>query len=101
MKRSLLALICVMTGAAAMAHYEDMPINTGIELRDWCEAVSEASFIGKGIRPSNWSATVGVEGNVLLVKGSWRIDSQEVTVECRVARGAQTRYASIVYSGGP
>ncbi len=101
MKRLSLALVSLIMGSVATAHYEDKPINTGIELRDWCEAVSEASFIGKGVRPSNWSATFWAEGNVLLVKGSWRVDSQEVTVECRIARGAQTRYASIAYSGGP
>ncbi len=101
MKRLSMTLACVLMVSAAMAHYEDKPINTASELRDWCEAVSEASFIGKGVRPSNWSATFWSEGNVLLVKGSWRVESQEVTVECRIARGAQTRYATIAYSGGP
>jgi hypothetical protein len=30
-----------------------------------------------------------------MVKGSWRINESDVTVECRVARGAEARYATM------
>ena len=80
-------------------HHDDRPINTASELRDWCQSESEASLIGKGITPSNWSASFWEEGNVLIAKGSWRVGTDEVNVECRIARGAQTRFASIAFSG--
>ncbi|MFO1464989.1 MAG: hypothetical protein U1F35_00865 [Steroidobacteraceae bacterium] len=86
-------------GSLAYADSRDTPINSGSELRDWCKAESEASLIGKGIRPANWTASFWSEGNTLIAKGQWRIDASEVNVECRVARGAQRRYASISCSG--
>jgi hypothetical protein len=72
-----------------------MPINSGSELRDWCKRESEATFIGKGISPSNWSASYWDQGNVLMVKGMWRVNGTDVPVECRVARGAEARYATM------
>jgi hypothetical protein len=89
-----LALTLVASSAIATPH-EDMPINSGSELRDWCKRESEATFIGKGIAPSNWSASYWDQGNVLMVKGTWRINGSDVTVECRVARGAEARYATM------
>jgi hypothetical protein len=89
--------------SAALSHegrYDDRPINSASELRDWCKSESEESLIGKGITPFNWTASFWDEGNVLIAKGKWRVGTDEITVECRIARGTQTRFASIAFSGG-
>ena len=91
----LLGLALVLGAPLALAHPADRPINSGSELRDWCKAESQATFIGKGQTPFNWSASYWDEGNVLMVKGSWRINESEVIVECRVARGAEARFATM------
>jgi len=89
------ALLLLLVTSAALAHRGDTIINTASELRDWCKDESEASIIGRGLTPHNWSASYFDEGNVLFVKGSWRIDTAKVTVECRIARGARAQYASL------
>jgi hypothetical protein len=91
----LFGLALSLAAPLALSHPEDRPINSGSELRDWCKAESQATFIGKGQTPFNWSASYWDEGNVLMVKGSSRINESEVIVECRVARGAEARFASM------
>src|ERR1700674_3623999 len=71
------SLLFVLMASSAMAHREDTPINSGSELRDWCKEESEATLIG----------------NVLMAKGKWRVNGSDVTVECRIARGAEARFA--------
>lgn len=92
-------LLLMSTALSNERSQDEKPINSASELRDWCKSESEASLIGKGITPSNWTASFWQEGNVLIAKGSWRVSADEVTVECRIARGAQTRFASITFSG--
>jgi hypothetical protein len=92
MKTSV-ALILVLTASSALAHHEDAPINSGTELRDWCKVASEAAIIGKGVTPYNWTASYWDQGNMLMVKGKWRVNSADVTVECSIARGAEARFA--------
>jgi hypothetical protein len=92
------ALLLVLVGPAAMAgHHDEIVINSGSELRDWCKEESEAALIGRGLSPFNWSASYWDEVNVLMVKGSWRVNDADVTVECSVARGAQARFASLSF----
>ena len=57
--RKLLAIAFVLAAPSALSHPEDRPINSGSELRDWCKAESQATFIGKGQTPFNWSASWG------------------------------------------
>ncbi len=99
-KSTGIALMFVACSAMAN-HHEDTPINSGSELRDWCKRESEATFIGRAITPANWSASYWDEGNVLMVKGSWRVSGSDVTVECRVARGAETQYATLSIHESP
>jgi hypothetical protein len=92
MKGSVSPLFVLMA-SSAMAHREDTPINSGSELRDWCKEESEATLIGKGLTPFNWSASYWDQGNVLMAKGKWRVNGSDVTVECRIAQGAEARFA--------
>lgn len=97
--KQVLTIVLSLVAFAAAAHQEDVPITTAGELRAWCEMESHALFIGQGITPYNWSASYWDEGNVLFVEGSWRVGNKEAVIECRIARGAQTRYAAMSIDG--
>jgi len=94
-KYSMMLAFLFMATRAIAGHHEDTPINLASELRDWCKGESEATLIGRGLAPSNWSASYSDQGNVLMVKGKWRINGSDVGVECRIARGAEARFASM------
>jgi len=94
-------LTLVLPSMAVSAPHESKPINSGTELRDWCKDESEASLIGKGLSPFNWTASYWDQGNVLMVKGEWRVGDGNVSVECSVARGAESRYANLSISAPP
>jgi hypothetical protein len=95
MKYSLVPALLIMSVTASAIDHDDIPINSGSELRDWCKSQSEAALVGRGMTPFNWSASYSDQGNALQVKGKWRVNGSDVSVECRVARGAQSRYASM------
>ncbi len=95
MKYSLVSMLLIMSVTASAIDRDDTPINSGSELRDWCKSQSEAAFVARGITPFNWSASYSDQGNAIQVKGKWRVNGSDISVECRVARGAQSRYASM------
>ena len=86
-------LVCLTCSITAVAGDEDVPIDSGSELRDWCKAETEAHFVGAGVTPYNWSGSWWEEGATLIVKGSGRVSGTELTVECRVPRHALRKYA--------
>lgn len=96
-----LAVLAIAAGAPAMADREGPPFNSATELRDWCRQESEEAFIAKGVTPYNWTASYFDQGNVLMVKGRWRVNSSFATVECSVQRGAGPRYASMSIQEAP
>lgn len=89
----LFTLALLFTASSALAHQEDRPITSEVELRDWCEMQSHAHFIAQGITPYNWSASFWSEVNTLKVKGEWRVESRNAVVECAIQRGAPAHYA--------
>jgi len=94
--KKVCALIPALLGAPAIAgHHEDVAINTGSELRDWCKDESEAALIGRGLSPFNWTASYWDQANLLMVKGQWRLVDSNMTVECSVTRGAEARFATL------
>lgn len=95
MNRSAVVSLLVFASAAMAGHQEDRVINSGSELRDWCRDASESTLIGRGLTPFNWTASYWDQVNTLMVKGQWRIEGSNFTVECSIARGAQARFASV------
>jgi hypothetical protein len=90
------AVCATLISSTAMAgHQEDRVINSASELRDWCKEASEATLIGRGLTPFNWTASYWDQLNTLMVKGQWRVEGANLTVECTIARGAQARFASV------
>lgn len=91
---AMLLLMITTTGALAADH--DPVLNTSDDLRAWCQSVSQASLVGRGLSPFNWTASNYDDGGALDVKGNWRVDNtKEVTVECRAQSGARASLASM------
>jgi hypothetical protein len=95
MNRIVVLALGLFASSAMAVHHDEMIINSGTELRDWCKEESEATLIGRGLTPFNWTASYWDQVNTLMVKGQWRTNSANITVECSVARGAQARFASL------
>jgi hypothetical protein len=90
------AIFLSLVAFTAMAgRQDDRVINSASELRDWCKDASEATLIGRGLTPANWTASYWDQVNTLMVKGQWRVEGSNLSVECSIARGAQARFASI------
>lgn len=87
--------LALMSSPAMAGHHDDMVTNSATELRDWCKEESEATLIGRGLSPFNWTASYWEQANTLMVKGQWRTTEANLTVECSVARVAQARFASV------
>ncbi len=85
----------VFASTSIAANHGETIINSASELRDWCKDESEATLIGRGLAPFNWTASYWDQGNTLMVKGQWRSNDANLTVECSVARGTQARFASV------
>ncbi|MBK9132418.1 MAG: hypothetical protein IPM20_12380 [Gammaproteobacteria bacterium] len=95
MKRSFCLMIILLSGNVLAYDDDEVPIDNSTQLREWCKSESEAYFIAQDIEPRNWSASYWDEGNILNVKGSWRVGDKNVEVQCRIRRGAQTKYAML------
>ena len=91
MKR-LAYLVLMLLPPLAYAHDEDIPINDTSELLKWCKTETEDYYLAKGITPYNWTASWREEGNTLLVKGRVRVESEDVSIECRISTGAKKQY---------
>lgn len=96
-KRFPLMLAAGLAAFAAQAHrhVDEVVIASGTDLRDWCRDESEAHLIGQGKTPVNWTARHHEKANTLIVEGQWRVDGENMTVECRAARGARAEFASM------
>lgn len=91
---ALLAAL-LLPAPAALAHDDERAFHQASELVPWCRQEAEARYIGLGMTPYQWAASYRDRGNVLYVEGRLRVHSDDVTVRCRVARGARERYAVI------
>jgi hypothetical protein len=95
MTRATVIFLSLVASTAVAEHQDDRVINSGSELRDWCKEASEATLIGRGLSPFNWTASYWDQANTLMVKGQWRVEGSNFTVECSISRGAQGRFASV------
>lgn len=50
--------------------------------RKWCENQTLRFLKKRGYEPYNWSATTYIEGDEYVTKGTWRIDVDQLEVEC-------------------
>lgn len=92
---ALSLLLAALPASAVEEDPEDRVLATGSELREWCQRESEAHLVGQGKTPVNWTARHYEKANTLIVEGHWRVDGEALDVECRAARGARARFASM------
>lgn len=50
--------------------------------RQWCEKHTLHYLQKRGYQPYNWTATTYIEGDDYVTKGTWRVDVDELAVEC-------------------
>ena len=82
-------------GQAHDPYYLDRTVGAASELVAWCRAEAEARYAAKGVSTYQWTSSYHDRGNPLFVDGKLRANGNDVPVHCRIARGAQLRYASI------
>jgi hypothetical protein len=80
--------------------YIEREIHTASQLAPWCRDEAEARVIASGGEPYQWRASYHDSGKLLEVKGTLRVDGEDIGVRCRIARGARERYASIEFVRG-
>lgn len=85
--------LLVLASFSAPADDSDIPINSTAELTEWCKEESQAYYLSKDMKLYNWTASWWTEGNILHVKGGWRVQGEDVTVHCRIVKGARKKYA--------
>lgn len=76
-------------------YYHEREIHKASDLAPWCRQEAEARFVARGERTYQWSASYSDRGNALSVEGRLRVEGRDVKVNCRIARGARERYATI------
>src|SRR5688500_15676546 len=89
------AALTLVLASTASAHAHDRVYNKASELLPLCKAETYALYIAKGITPYQWTASHHSRSNVLYVNGRLRVHGDDVTVRCRVARGAREQYATV------
>ncbi len=93
-----LSLAALPHAADGHEHDHDREIHQASELVPWCRQEAEARYTARGETTYQWSASYSDRGNTLSVEGRLRVEGRDVKVECRIARGARERYASISVS---
>ena len=94
---AILCWVALPALASDPAGYDphEREISQASELVPWCRQEAEARFVARGERTYQWSASYSDRGNALSVEGRLRVEGRDVTVNCRIARGARERYATI------
>jgi hypothetical protein len=90
-------LVLVALPASADPGYDtrEREIHQASALVPWCRQEAEARYTARGETTYQWSASYSDKGNTLSVEGRLRVQGRDVKVECRIARGARERYATI------
>ncbi len=89
-----LMLAAAISASPAMAHNEDMPVTRGAELSAWCKDTAYQYFLQSTDEIYNWRHTTLRKGNLFRVEGRWRVDGDDVEVECTIRAGAEQRFAT-------
>ena len=92
---SLIAAALLQVATPTYVDPQDRIIQTTSELAPWCRSEAEARVVAEGKTTYQWTSSQIVRGNVLHVEGKLRVQGGDVQVQCRIARGARLRYASI------
>lgn len=93
--KTLVVIYIMLFAVSSYAYGEEIQFNTSADLKSWCKNESAEYFLAKDKTPFNWSASEWNEGNIINVKGSWKVGVVEFVVKCRVRKGLQEKQAVI------
>lgn len=89
----------MLSSSIVLGDQDDMPLSSAAEMALWCKELSYVHLLADADRIYNWSHSVIAKGNSYLVKGKWRVEGEDVGVECRSRIGAPRRYATLTIKG--
>ena len=79
-KKCLSAMFALgLFASAPLAHAGFGPSTTA---RNWCKEQTLRYLKKHGYEPYNWVATTYIEGDDYVTKGEWRVDVDDIKVEC-------------------
>lgn len=78
-----------------VVYEQERTIDLASDLVPWCKSEAESRYIARNITPYQWAASYHDRSSVLYVEGRLRVHGDDVTVRCRIARGAREKYAVI------
>jgi len=90
---AMLVLLPLSASADETIYHEEKILNTSSELKEWCKNESSMYYLAQDIAPYNWAASWWIDGDVIHVKGTWKINDKESTISCNVRRGVSEKYA--------
>jgi len=93
--KTILILYSFLFSTFVLADDGMLPIVNTTALQEWCKNKSAGHFLAKDITPYNWSFSHWTKGNVLHVKGHWKINGSKQIVNCRILKDAERKYAII------
>lgn len=73
------ALALCLLAVIPLAHAGFGPAATA---RDWCKKKTLHYLERRGYIPYNWEATTYIEGDKYVTKGVWRVDVDNINVQC-------------------
>lgn len=85
--------VLLLLSQSAIALDEDSPLTTASDTSLWCKETSYSELSVNADRLYNWTHSVVAKGNTYVVRGHWRVDDNDVYVECRSRIGAPRKYA--------
>jgi hypothetical protein len=99
----LLLFICIFLFGPAVAsddnEYDNLPFDGITEMARWCKEESYSHFSFASDNIYNWRKRVIRKGNMFVVRGRWRVDGEDVYVECRSRIGAKRKFATFRVMG--
>jgi len=69
----------LLLAVVPLAHASFGPAATA---RDWCKKKTLHYLEKRGYIPYNWEATTYIEGDNYVTKGVWRVDVDNINVQC-------------------
>ncbi|MGH8053293.1 MAG: hypothetical protein ACREP4_05110 [Stenotrophomonas sp.] len=92
-----LAVVFALSPLLAVAHNpnDERTVEQASELVPLCRQEVEARYVARDIPTYQWRASYHDRANTLYVDGFIRAGGEDITVACRIARGARERYISV------
>jgi len=95
LKMKIILSVLILFYVSACYAQGEYKINTPEDLNESCKKKSIEYFAEKNKKPQDWSSMWKVEGNVMDVKGRWKVDGVEYVVMCRIKQGLNESMALI------